>query len=223
MTSKHYNEACSTRFSFLSLPRELRDQVYRELLIPKRVCIEPPVSYGLEPVVLRVNKQIYEEGSTVLHGENIWVLFSMECAELISIYSRTKSSKYLDNFVGSPNLKMDLRGPSFRRRCKEFRILVTVHEVRDVYTNFLISFFNPGSIECSLRFHVRPDQYGERVLGALVDSLGDVRGIGSVIMTGIKHSIGTYTAEPCHLESGSQGTVSVQSALILLICSPSPV
>ena len=72
----HANGAeASKTVGFLDLSRELRDQIYRELLFQ-------PIGYGaarrrhkFETSILRVNKQIHKEASRVLYEENAWVVF----------------------------------------------------------------------------------------------------------------------------------------------------
>ena len=68
----------SNSVGFLDLlPRELRDQIYREILLQ-------PIGYGaarrrhkFETSILRVNKQIHQEASRVLYEENAWVVFEV--------------------------------------------------------------------------------------------------------------------------------------------------
>ena len=65
---------------FEKLPRELRDQIYRELLADKVHHVEPQGKrYGdrasrkqLSPVILRVCRQAYIEASIVLYENNIF-------------------------------------------------------------------------------------------------------------------------------------------------------
>ena len=65
--------------SFLGLPRELRDKVYRELLLQDLVWEEIPKTFPLDEdknhynfqlSILSVNKQIHEEASQVMYREN---------------------------------------------------------------------------------------------------------------------------------------------------------
>ena len=62
-------------FQFLSLPRELRDAVYRKLLLPDyadHLC-----GYKIEPAILGVNRKINQEASKVLYHETKWIIFTM--------------------------------------------------------------------------------------------------------------------------------------------------
>lgn len=59
----------------MDLPRELRDGVYRELLLPtERLPNKKKRRYALQPAILRVCKQTYQEASRVLYKETNWVL-----------------------------------------------------------------------------------------------------------------------------------------------------
>ncbi|CAO2649306.1 Nn.00g066910.m01.CDS01 [Neocucurbitaria sp. VM-36] len=71
-------------FHFLALPAELRNQIYRELLltnIPLQLAHDRPSwpdiavpGKRLHPTVLRVCKTLWQEGVSVLYGENTWYL-----------------------------------------------------------------------------------------------------------------------------------------------------
>lgn len=59
MPPQHHSSQGATTFPFLKLPQELRDHVYRELLIPEKVGtadlpFEP--EYTLEISILHTNK-----------------------------------------------------------------------------------------------------------------------------------------------------------------------
>ncbi|EMF12745.1 uncharacterized protein SEPMUDRAFT_29315, partial [Sphaerulina musiva SO2202] len=58
-----------TTFKFLGLPREMRNQIYSELLTLRH---HSGGRRGMScyPVILRANKQILEEATKVLYGEN---------------------------------------------------------------------------------------------------------------------------------------------------------
>ena len=69
----------------LSLPRELRDQIYEECLLVSGVVsllnlrteesYRPvPQSLGITPKILRSCRQVYEEASAILYGSNIFCL-----------------------------------------------------------------------------------------------------------------------------------------------------
>lgn len=56
---------------FLSMPPELRDEVYRHLLIVDRWQVQNnPHEWRLTPSILRVNKLVHQEASAVLYFQN---------------------------------------------------------------------------------------------------------------------------------------------------------
>ncbi|KAL1598748.1 hypothetical protein SLS60_007889 [Paraconiothyrium brasiliense] len=64
---------------FLALPREVRNLVYRELLLNTHPLIVHlrrvhrfEASTRPYPAILRTNKQIHDEAAAVLYGENTW-------------------------------------------------------------------------------------------------------------------------------------------------------
>ncbi|KAL8723599.1 MAG: hypothetical protein Q9225_000141 [Loekoesia sp. 1 TL-2023] len=71
------------RFRFLDLPREIRDQIYRELLCSDKVY-QPASEVGIarrykyQVAILRCNKQINREATPVLYDENCLILFSLD-------------------------------------------------------------------------------------------------------------------------------------------------
>ncbi|OAL51365.1 hypothetical protein IQ07DRAFT_599325 [Pyrenochaeta sp. DS3sAY3a] len=71
-------------FPFLALPAELRNEIYRELLlttIPLQLVQNRPSwpdigtsGKSIHPTILQVNKQICDEGLAILYGENTWYM-----------------------------------------------------------------------------------------------------------------------------------------------------
>ena len=62
---------------FLALPGEMRNEIYRMLLTTRYNFLLDESSrdpQSLHPVILRVNRQINEEATNVLHGDNIWII-----------------------------------------------------------------------------------------------------------------------------------------------------
>lgn len=66
-------------FSFLRLPREIRDQIYRELLLNTfPLIVHLRRAYTFEagtrpyPAILQTNRQVHDEAAAVLYGENTW-------------------------------------------------------------------------------------------------------------------------------------------------------
>ncbi|KAI9718357.1 MAG: hypothetical protein M1812_004078 [Candelaria pacifica] len=68
-------------FSFLDLPGELRNKIYRYLLNPYNVeHYNPVIHYELEPVLLRLNRQIHQETRSILYDENFWIVVVVNVA-----------------------------------------------------------------------------------------------------------------------------------------------
>lgn len=59
----------SEPFRLLDLPRELRDQIYRE-----RFQLDRLRRGNQSPALLRVNKQVYLEASAIMYDEKVWVM-----------------------------------------------------------------------------------------------------------------------------------------------------
>ncbi|KAI4179551.1 MAG: hypothetical protein LQ346_007172 [Caloplaca aetnensis] len=71
------------RFRFLSLPRETRDQIYRELLCSEKVYRPAAGSgisrrYDYQVSLLRCNKQVRDEASPFLYQENCFITISID-------------------------------------------------------------------------------------------------------------------------------------------------
>ena len=66
-------------FPFMSLPWELRDVVYRELLTPEKTR-KPQGdfhTYSLQPQIFRVSNQVHTEAKRVFQSENTWISISV--------------------------------------------------------------------------------------------------------------------------------------------------
>ncbi len=59
----------SEPFRLLDLPRELRDQIYRE-----RLSLDKVEKGNQSSTLLRVNHQVYLEASAIMYDENVWVM-----------------------------------------------------------------------------------------------------------------------------------------------------
>ena len=75
---------CSTMTCFLSLPTEIRYEIYRHLRTDRSLSLSPSVentvtlgyvSYGFHPQILAVNRQMSHEAMHVFYGENHWTFF----------------------------------------------------------------------------------------------------------------------------------------------------
>lgn len=78
----------------LSLPRELRDQIYRELLLADKVIPTNRITGNatFEPAILRVSKQLHKECSRILYHENNWFIITMNGYDLVGFYLKTQYS-----------------------------------------------------------------------------------------------------------------------------------
>lgn len=96
----------------LSLPLEVRHEIYRELLL----FPEEQRASKLCPEILCANKQIREEGSKVLYEENLWVMLALDLGDM----ANSPYYKYLTNvscvsrdILNSDNLRFQ-RKPAVR-------------------------------------------------------------------------------------------------------------
>lgn len=94
LSNKKKNKKGSRAFSILNLPRELRDEIYRELLLADKIRSTNIITgkATFEPVILRVNKQLHEEGSRILYYENKWLIITMNRYDLTGFYVQKKYS-----------------------------------------------------------------------------------------------------------------------------------
>lgn len=63
---------------FLQMPLELRQKVYRPLLLVHPYVTIKRKGYNLEPAILRISKQIHEEASHVLCQHNTWIILATD-------------------------------------------------------------------------------------------------------------------------------------------------
>lgn len=83
---------------FQRVPRELRDQIYRELLVNNVHSVrllgswrgEPPVGNRLHPAILRTCKQAYTEAFAMLYEENVFRFSSERLDKVVQDYSLSK-------------------------------------------------------------------------------------------------------------------------------------
>ena len=69
----------SEPFRLLDLPRELRDQVYRE-----RLSLDKTKKGQQSTALLRVNHQVYREASAIMYDENVWVMVTFNFTQLLN-------------------------------------------------------------------------------------------------------------------------------------------
>ncbi|TPX12844.1 uncharacterized protein E0L32_006724 [Thyridium curvatum] len=101
--------------AFRNLPPELRDQIYKEVLIHKEPIIvekgdtqRQPVTVGL----LRANKTIHAEASPILYGQNWFDLTDMEADPIIRFFRQIgrRNAAYLRKML-IDFLDIDITGP----------------------------------------------------------------------------------------------------------------
>ena len=66
------------RANLLSIPRELRSMIYRELLLVDRFGCLSTGKMSLHPAILQVCTLLYEEAKATLYSENCWIEISMD-------------------------------------------------------------------------------------------------------------------------------------------------
>ena len=137
----------SRTVGFLDLSRELRDQIYRELLFQ-------PIGYGaarqrhkFETSILRANKQIHKEASRVLYEENAWVVFEIRSpgGRILDIpserYLITTSRDISRNgrlaFGGNPSLRVRVQHCTIRFYNILHYVIVPLEWVRDMTRVFV--------------------------------------------------------------------------------------
>lgn len=112
MASKDLEVEDPKPFRFMDLPQELRDGIYRELLLPAKVrrdhrsdekIVHQMPHYAMQLAFLRVCKQTYSESSRVLYKETNWVLVTTTGIREIAIIIRIlKKRGYSFTFVHNP-------------------------------------------------------------------------------------------------------------------------
>lgn len=190
MSSKTQNQH-SKLFRILSLPRELRDQIYRELLLADKVHAKEAFKYALEPAILRVNKQLYKECTRILYEENTWVLITVNWRNLQKIFPKANyppvshsPAGHLDAFNRKPALQVDLRDQCIETQSVQESMLSIAYHVYRVF-RYVTGGHNPKQIDLSVRFDPRLSRKPE-VREDLLLYLRDIRGVGKTAVTGIE-------------------------------------
>ena len=172
---------------FLDLPRELRDHIYREWLLPDKTLIEGLANgsvtngsspYRLQPLILIASKDVHAEAAKVLYEETNWILLTTNYAEdhgLLQFFQKIRkpwvSVKHLERFPGTPVLRINVvDGISRSRRIKD-RMLVTQQDVH----HFCLHISQIPSFEIHLIFDADAMQNAS-VRDVLVDCCRDIRG-----------------------------------------------
>ena len=176
---------------FLDLPRELRDQIYREWLLPDKsrvndsAVLRTASRYSLRPLILTANKKVHKEAAKVLYEETNWILLTTNYAEddgLLQWFQKGMkpwvSVKHLERFPGTPVLRIDVVDRRSRSRRIKDRMLVTQQDVH--YLCFSISELQ--DFEIRLFFDADAMQ-NPSVRDILVDCCRDIRGAKGVTIT----------------------------------------
>ncbi|KAL8751005.1 MAG: hypothetical protein Q9184_006216, partial [Pyrenodesmia sp. 2 TL-2023] len=87
MESQLLRKATTSPFSFLDLPREIRDKIYRELLCSHKVSepmdeLDVLQRYRFQVAILRCSRQTNFEAGAVLFNENCFILMEINTREL---------------------------------------------------------------------------------------------------------------------------------------------
>jgi len=188
-------------FRILSLPRELRNMIYRKLLLPERA--DPyRKTYKIEPDILRVNKQMHREASEILYREISWVMFNT------NYHAFVKNLKALDYnmiavkhdnplrtfpFGGTPALQADLTVGHISGSEAQDIIIVPLFDAQRICKAFT-SVNAPMELEFNIRLdtsaQARPD-----CQEVMLECLRDIRGIGHATVEGVNPpSLGTEIA-----------------------------
>ena len=186
----------------LDLSRELRDQIYRELLLR-------PIEYGaarrrhkFETSILRVNKQIHREASKVLYEENAWVVFEMRCQgmtrnlttdrDLITT-SRDVSLYGELPFGGNPSLRVYVQQHDLRDRKTLDYAIIPLEWVGDLTEAFIL-LDKPQMLEFAVHFHDNKKHESRQKLA--MEFLEIKRGVRKANITGLTPpSLGAQLAE----------------------------
>lgn len=184
MTSKNQKR-------ILDLPRELRDQIYRELLLADKARNNETDKYALEPAILRANKQIHEECSQVLYKENTLVLITTNWPYLVTTYLEAEHlvvsftlSGQLNSFLHHPALQIDLRHRTYGTRSTQASMLLDAHNLQHIFRDLTIRNMQPH-IEVRVQFDPRASAKPE-VREDLLHYLRDIRGVANATITGMK-------------------------------------
>ena len=181
MHSKEQNKD-SKPVRILSLPREIRDQIYRELLLlADQIPATKTGSYVLEPA-FRVNNQMHKECARILYEENTWIIITMnweferlylDAGHLIVSHS---PAGHLDTFIRKPTLQVDLRDLHFSPQSAQSSMLLIAHDVYCIFRD-LTCLHDPLQFHFSVQFDPRLSTKPE-VRETLLLCLRDLRGVG---------------------------------------------
>ena len=172
---------------FLDLPRELRDHIYREWLLPEKTCTEGSANgsvtkrsspYRLQPLILTASKEVHAEAAKVLYKETNWILLTTNYAKDDGLLQRFQkeltpwvSVKHLERFPGTPVLRINVVDRKSRSRRIKDRMLVIQQDLH----MFCFDISRIPSFEVQLTFDADAMQNAS-VRDVLVDACRDIRG-----------------------------------------------
>lgn len=180
-------------FRLMDLPRELRDNVYRDLLLPMMVRGKSRPDgvkrfYAIHPAILRVSKQTYRESSRVLYEETKWVLVATSEDEngMITNMKRKTGYPFVDVqnplcFPRTPVLRMRMDMSSLNDNDKYQAFMLVPHHDFQVIGKLLL-LIHYTSI--ALRFDEDAMQI-PAIREALLHCCRDFRGSHSVTIEGL--------------------------------------
>ena len=175
----------------MDLPRELRDMVYRELLIPVNDINDSSPDgrrryYSLQPAILRLCKQTHKESSKVLYEETKWVLVATfeDETRVISNMKEKTAYPFLGvqsplRFPSTPVLRMDLSSLNDKDKYEAF-MLIPLQEFQLFGKNFLCKHHT----SIALGFDGDAMQTSA-IREVLLDCCREFRGSQSVTITGL--------------------------------------
>lgn len=187
------NQDTEKPFPMMQLPRELRDQIYSERLVIEKTSALEQSWYGLSPALLRVNKQMNQESSTILYDKNTWILFSMRRSDFNRSHRASGcprlSKEQLELFAGKFALQVRLKTWD---STPPIDLLVPLPKVRGICMQMMREF--PRQLDIILDFGISSQQR-MGVQGTLADAFRDMRGVGKVTVKGsIPNSVGSELA-----------------------------
>lgn len=191
-------------FPLMRLPRELRDQIYRELLVSKEK--EPNTEENvarctLEPAILRCSKQVHEEAYRVLYEENVWIRFTLDAALLQQLDLSEECHVFTTNLESFPGpLALNVTMKPTNNTPQEVRLSENILHQSDL-TLFLCNMYTefPENLaDYHVRLHIdetfhKHNNDEERLL----DDFRDMQGFGKASVTGTA-SLSTGQELPCY-------------------------
>ncbi|KAF6233138.1 hypothetical protein HO173_008682 [Letharia columbiana] len=202
-------------FRAMNLPQELRDRIYRELLLPDKCRISRATTawkgraespYSLQPMILRASKQVHEEASRVLYKETNWVLLTADEGENFlgkssgllqdfrqMLYPRV-SMQHLQRFPGTPVLRIELRDGGFLPRRDKIMMLITQQDVHFFFVDIPPTRYPEINLHFDAQAMLNP-----RTHDVLLDCCRDIRGMGQITISGF-YSFAVYSELLAHMK-----------------------